>query len=369
MCAARCHASSVRYSLCWKTHTTKAILYALKTQVPETDKYVFWSLLPSLLCFLPTTGAVLLKSSRRAAGTIAGGAVAIATLWYSPLNREATVVQCFVVTFVGRYASFNPRVEYGGITFALTWHVVVLSNFASGIDDVEESIHVALWRIAMTFAGCVVAMIGSFVLFPSHATVQYEYLTAQALLCSTEVCVLATKDVEHSSSCPCAQSAAQRLKLLSCHARRYSVSLSSLCRLFLCLCLFSVATVVYHGVRIYCHPVFLSLVFVTVCVDIGVTFEKLIKASKDHCRHFQCFACWCFHLSIHMSGKRPESLKVGATSIEVLKEGVAERYLGRKLTLDHYHATELANRISAGWLRSRNIRLHCVIKGVIFVYD
>ena len=47
--------------------------------------------------------------------------------------------------------------------------------------------------------------------------------------------------------------------------------------------------------------------------------------------------------------ERPESLKVGATSIEVLKEGAAERYLGRKLTLDHYHATELANRISAGW--------------------
>ena len=33
--------------------------------------------------------------------------------------------------------------------------------------------------------------------------------------------------------------------------------------------------------------------------------------------------------------ERPESLTVGTTSIEVLKEGVAERYLGRKLTLDH----------------------------------
>ena len=47
--------------------------------------------------------------------------------------------------------------------------------------------------------------------------------------------------------------------------------------------------------------------------------------------------------------ERPESLKVGTTSIEVLKEGVAERYHGRKLTLDNYQATELANRISAGW--------------------
>ena len=48
--------------------------------------------------------------------------------------------------------------------------------------------------------------------------------------------------------------------------------------------------------------------------------------------------------------ERPESLKVGTSSIEVLKEGAAERYLGRKLTLDHHHATELANRISVGWV-------------------
>ena len=67
--------------------------------------------------------------------------------------------------------------------------------------------------------------------------------------------------------------------------------------------------------------------------------------------------------------ERPESLKVGATSIEVLKEGVAEKYLGRKLTLDHYHATELANKFQLVGPRSRSIRLHCVIKGVIFVYD
>ena len=35
--------------------------------------------------------------------------------------------------------------------------------------------------------------------------------------------------------------------------------------------------------------------------------------------------------------ERPESLTVGTTSIEVLKEGVAERYLGRKLTLGFVH--------------------------------
>ena len=47
--------------------------------------------------------------------------------------------------------------------------------------------------------------------------------------------------------------------------------------------------------------------------------------------------------------ERPESLTVGTIFIEVLKEGEAERSLGRKLALDRYHATEPANRISAGW--------------------
>ena len=41
-------------------------------------------------------------------------------------------------------------------------------------------------------------------------------------------------------------------------------------------------------------------------------------------------------LSLFPPGERPESSTVGTTSIEVLREGVAERYLGRKLTLDNY---------------------------------
>ena len=57
--------------------------------------------------------------------------------------------------------------------------------------------------------------------------------------------------------------------------------------------------------------------------------------------------------------ERPESLTVGTTSIEVLKEGVAERYLRRKLTLDHSHATELANRISAGWASFTKLKTLC----------
>ena len=46
---------------------------------------------------------------------------------------------------------------------------------------------------------------------------------------------------------------------------------------------------------------------------------------------------------------RPETVLAGEQSIAVLGPADAERYLGRKLTLDTYHEAELANRIAAGW--------------------
>ena len=39
----------------------------------------------------------------------------------------------------------------------------------------------------------------------------------------------------------------------------------------------------------------------------------------------------------------------GGHNVEVLKEGGHEKYLGRKLSVDEYHSTELDNRISMGW--------------------
>ena len=42
-------------------------------------------------------------------------------------------------------------------------------------------------------------------------------------------------------------------------------------------------------------------------------------------------------------------MQLGSNTIKVLQVGESERYLGRKLSLDVYHETEIRNRISAGW--------------------
>ena len=57
-------------------------------------------------------------------------------------------------------------------------------------------------------------------------------------------------------------------------------------------------------------------------------------------------------------GERQESLTVGTTSIDVLREGVAERNLGKKLTPGQL-SVQLAG------LRSRSTRLRCAIKSAI----
>jgi hypothetical protein len=66
-----------------------------------------------------------------------------------------------------------------------------------------------------------------------------------------------------------------------------------------------------------------------------------------------------FGLSLHL-GKtkiltnvppaiRPAHLQVGESHIHVLRADESERYLGRKLSLDAYHESELSNRVAAGW--------------------
>jgi len=46
---------------------------------------------------------------------------------------------------------------------------------------------------------------------------------------------------------------------------------------------------------------------------------------------------------------RPVALKCGDQDVRVLQGGQAEKYLGRKLSMDEYHAAELDNRIASGW--------------------
>ena len=43
------------------------------------------------------------------------------------------------------------------------------------------------------------------------------------------------------------------------------------------------------------------------------------------------------------------SVQIDGDNVEIVKTQTSEKYLGRKLCLANYHATELANRLCAGW--------------------
>ena len=53
---------------------------------------------------------------------------------------------------------------------------------------------------------------------------------------------------------------------------------------------------------------------------------------------------------------RPMSIQCSGQNIRVLQEGEAEKYLGRKFSLDDYHNVELSHRIAAGWAAFRSLK-------------
>eukprot|EP00959_Pyramimonas_sp_CCMP1952_P076446 1597398-Pyramimonas_sp.AAC.1 len=64
-----------------------------------------------------------------------------------------------------------------------------------------------------------------------------------------------------------------------------------------------------------------------------------------------------YGLRVHMGktvlltnvNNRPATLRCGGHNVRVLQHGQSEKYLGRKLSLDSYHETELQYRIGCGW--------------------
>eukprot|EP00747_Dinoflagellata_sp_TGD_P216840 gnl/TRDRNA2_/TRDRNA2_89322_c0_seq1.p1 gnl/TRDRNA2_/TRDRNA2_89322_c0~~gnl/TRDRNA2_/TRDRNA2_89322_c0_seq1.p1 ORF type:complete len:548 (+),score=43.90 gnl/TRDRNA2_/TRDRNA2_89322_c0_seq1:82-1644(+) len=179
------------------THLATILLVVVGKEVPDVSKYVFWALLPCIICLLPTTGAAVLKSKRRAGGTLLGGVAALACLYCNPQNQPAFFMQCLIVAGVAKYSSMSSSIDYGGICFGLTWQFVVLSERDpdnANNDSTDTALVVALWRIGASLLGTSLATIGSLLLFPRHATVEFQKRTAEAVLCVTEVCVLATED-------------------------------------------------------------------------------------------------------------------------------------------------------------------------------
>ena len=47
--------------------------------------------------------------------------------------------------------------------------------------------------------------------------------------------------------------------------------------------------------------------------------------------------------------KGPPHILCNAHAVQVARTGESEKYLGRKLSLDTYHDTEIANRLASGW--------------------
>ena len=46
---------------------------------------------------------------------------------------------------------------------------------------------------------------------------------------------------------------------------------------------------------------------------------------------------------------RLSSVSCAGKDVQILQEGESEKYLGRKLSIDEYHNTELENRLASGW--------------------
>lgn len=208
------------------THMAAVLLLAISKEVPEIADYVFWTLLPFIFCFLPTTGAVILKSFRRFLGTIVGGLASMACLWLNPGNKSAFLMQCFIITFFGKLASTSPKIGYAGQVFGLTWDIVVWSTWVSGSSDFYDALELGAWRMSMTTLGTVLSVIGALLLFPAHATRQLENRIAETILCTTEMSVLSMEHhlqhlcTEGEKSCDlgCTDTADEDVTMLCSHS-------------------------------------------------------------------------------------------------------------------------------------------------------
>lgn len=169
-------------------HSAALLLMILQRADVAASPFVLWALLPCNLCFLPTTGAVVLKSLRRAMGTVVGASLALASLSINPAHAPALFSQLFIVAGVAKYLSIcGPLYDYSGLIVGLTWCILVLGNWE--LKDQSMVLELIFWRIIMTISGVVWVILGSFLIIPNHATRNFESKISEALLCSTEVCV------------------------------------------------------------------------------------------------------------------------------------------------------------------------------------
>ncbi|KAF4673536.1 Aluminum-activated malate transporter 1 [Perkinsus chesapeaki] len=162
---------------------------------PKMAGHALWAVIAIMLCFLPTAGASLVKGVRRMVGTLLASGIAIACVAIHPHNIEAFFLELFIITFVGKLASFNSDIGYAGLVFSLTWTIVAITPESfNGDEPVQAVLVAAAWRMALNSIGIVAATVLSWIVFPTFATTKMERLTAWELVSQAK---LVTTALEH----------------------------------------------------------------------------------------------------------------------------------------------------------------------------
>ncbi|KAF4743168.1 hypothetical protein FOZ63_016161 [Perkinsus olseni] len=151
--------------------------------MPSMAPHALWGVLPVMFCLVPTAGASLVKGTRRMVGTVLASGIAIACVAIHPHNMEAFFVELFIITFVGKLASFKPKIGYAGLVFSLTWTIIsVMPATFDGDEPFRTVLASALWRMALTSAGVAAATVMSWIVFPTFSTTKLERVTAWELV-------------------------------------------------------------------------------------------------------------------------------------------------------------------------------------------
>lgn len=171
------------------------LIIAWAKAVPSMAPHALWGVLPVMFCLVPTAGASLVKGSRRLVGTILASGIAIACVAIHPHNKEAFFIELFVITFVGKLASFKPKIGYAGLVFSFTWTIIaIMPATFDGDEPFQSVLKSALWRMALTSTGVAGATVMSWIVFPTFSTSRMERLTAWELVSQVN---LVTTALEH----------------------------------------------------------------------------------------------------------------------------------------------------------------------------
>ncbi|HEV3422725.1 MAG TPA: FUSC family protein [Paraburkholderia sp.] len=137
-------------------------------------RFGYWATMATLLILQPSIAATWPRSIERAAGSIAGGllAAAIGLMVHSPIGIALIVFPLVCATMALR------PVSYSLFVFFLTPTFVLVADFAT--PGASEWIY-ALTRLGNNVLGCSIALLATFVLWPSREPIDFRQRLAEAV--------------------------------------------------------------------------------------------------------------------------------------------------------------------------------------------